>query len=111
MLYRFLADGIVVFHLCFVVFVLFGSLLVLRWPRMAWVHVPAAVWGVVVEFTGWLCPLTPLENRMRERAGVATYEGGFVEHYIVPVLYPSGAWISSDNFATFQIVFGSIVLV
>jgi Protein of Unknown function (DUF2784) len=75
-------------HLLFVVFVVGGGLLLLRWPALVWVHLPAAVWGVLIELFGWVCPLTPLENTLRERAGGAGYEGGFVEHYLLPVLYP-----------------------
>ena len=85
-----LADIVVVVHLLFVVFVVFGGLLALRWRRAAWIHVPAAVWGAVVEFTGWYCPLTPLENRLRERAGGATYDSDFIGRYALPLLYPEG---------------------
>jgi hypothetical protein len=73
-----------------VLFVVFGGLLVLRWPRLAWVHLPAAVWGALIEFAGWVCPLTPLENALRRQAGEATYTGGFIERYITPILYPDG---------------------
>jgi hypothetical protein len=85
-----LADLVVVAHFLFVLFVIFGGLLVLRWPKVAYVHLPVAVYGVLIEFIGWVCPLTPLEKRLRESAGQQGYEGGFVEHYILPVLYPSG---------------------
>lgn len=88
MAYRALADLVVVVHLGFVLFVAGGGLFVLRWPRLAWLHVPAAVWGAVVELAGWVCPLTPLENALRERAGLATYSGDFVARYVLPVLYP-----------------------
>lgn len=67
-----------------------GGLLVLRWPRMIWLHIPAAVWGVLIEFAGWICPLTPLENRLRSQQGEAGYQGDFIAHYILPVLYPEG---------------------
>ena len=90
MIYRILADLVLVLHLGFVVFVVLGGLLVLRWPAIMALHIPAAVWGVVIEFTGWLCPLTPLENWLRVRGGELGYSGGFIEHYIQPVLYPSG---------------------
>ena len=89
MVYRFLADLVVVVHLAFVLFVVAGGFLVLRWPRMAWAHVPAAVWGVVVEWTGWICPLTPLENWLLAHGGSAGYSGGFVERYLLPALYPA----------------------
>ncbi len=90
MLYRVLADLVVLVHAAFVVFVVGGGLMVLRWRRVAWVHIPCAVWGALIEFTGWICPLTPLENQLREAGGRAGYEGGFVEHYVIPVLYPAG---------------------
>jgi hypothetical protein len=85
-----LADVVVGLHFGFVLFVLLGGLLVLRWPRVAWFHLPAAVWGALIEFAGWVCPLTPLENRLRRASGTAEYGGGFVEHYLLPVLYPVG---------------------
>ncbi len=85
---RVLADALVAFHCAFVLFVLAGGLLVLRWPRVAWLHVPCALWGVAVELLGWICPLTPLENEWRARAGLSGYPGGFIERYLVPVLYP-----------------------
>ncbi len=85
-----LAEIVVGFHVGFVLFVVLGGLLVLRWPRVAWVHLPAAAWGALIEFAGWICPLTPLENRLRRASGTAEYAGGFVEHYLLPVLYPAG---------------------
>ncbi len=87
--YTLLADLVVGVHLAFVLFVVAGGLLVLRWPRLAWAHLPAAAWGAVVELAGWVCPLTPLENALRRRGGGVGYGGGFVEHYVVPILYPS----------------------
>lgn len=85
-----LAELVVVLHFCFVLFVLFGGVLALRWPKMVWVHLPAAAWGALISFAGWVCPLTPLEKWLRRQGGAAGYEGGFVEHYILPVLYPRG---------------------
>ena len=90
MLYRLLADLVVLVHFGFVLFVVFGGLLALRWPRAAWFHLPAAVWGAGIEFLAGICPLTPLENHLRRLGGEAGYTGGFVEHYLLPVLYPSG---------------------
>jgi hypothetical protein len=87
-MYRILADLVVGLHLLFVVFVVAGGLLVLRWRRLAWVHVPAAAWGALIEFAGWVCPLTPLEQALRSAAGESGYPGGFIEHYMLPVLYP-----------------------
>jgi hypothetical protein len=88
MIFRFLADTVALFHGAFVVFVVVGGFLALRWHRLAWVHLPAAVWGAWIELAGWTCPLTPLENALRHRAGQAGYAGGFVEHYLIPLLYP-----------------------
>jgi hypothetical protein len=89
MTFRLLADATVVLHLGFVLFVVFGGLLVARWPWVAWLHLPAAGWGVWVELAGWTCPLTPLENWLRQRGGGPTYASPFVEHYVLPVLYPA----------------------
>jgi hypothetical protein len=88
MFFRLLADLVVLTHLAFIVFVVAGGLLALRWRRVPWVQLPAALWGAVIEVAGWVCPLTPLENGLRERAGAAGYAGGFVEHYVLPVVYP-----------------------
>ncbi|MBA3521561.1 MAG: DUF2784 domain-containing protein [Gemmatimonadales bacterium] len=90
MSYRILADLVVGLHFAFVVLVAIGGLLVLRWPWLAGLHLPAAAWGALIEFAGWICPLTPLENWLRRRGDGAGYQGGFIEHYILPVLYPPG---------------------
>ena len=90
MLHRWLADVVLVIHLAFVLFVVLGGLLVLRWPRLAWIHVPVALYGAAIEFMGFICPLTPLENSLRRLGGEAGYEGGFIEHYITAALYPTG---------------------
>lgn len=90
MVYRFLADAVLVLHLLFLLLVGFGGLLVLRWPRVAWLHLPAAFWGAAIAIVGWTCPLTPLENRLREGAGQTGYEGGFIEHYLMPLIYVEG---------------------
>ena len=87
---RLLAVLVVVAHLAFVLFVVLGGLLVMKWPRVAWAHAPAAAWAAVVELTGWVCPLTPLEQLLRERAGASAYQGDFVARYLLPVLYPEG---------------------
>jgi uncharacterized membrane protein YhhN len=84
------ADLVVLLHFLFVLFVVLGGILVLRWPKLAYVHLPVALYGGLIEFLGWVCPLTPLEKRLRESAGLQGYEGGFVEHYILPVMYPAG---------------------
>ncbi|NQD95711.1 DUF2784 domain-containing protein [Pseudomonas sp. CrR25] len=90
MLLRIAADAVLLVHLGFIAFVLLGGMLVLRWRWFAWLHLPAAVWGVVVELLHWQCPLTPLENSLRHAAGQAGYRGGFVEHYLLPIIYPAG---------------------
>jgi hypothetical protein len=104
MVYRFLADIVLVLHLGFVLIVVLGGLLVLRWHRLLWLHVPAAAWGVVVEIAGWTCPLTPLENELRRLGGEAGYAGGFVERYAVSILYPG------ELTRTANIVLGILVL-
>lgn len=86
---RLLADAVVVLHLAFVAFVVLGVVLVVRWPRAAWIHLPAAMWGAFVELSGSICPLTPLENWLRTRGGGAAYSTSFVEQYVLPVLYPA----------------------
>ena len=83
-----LADGLVILHLLFVVFVMAGGFLLPRWPKLAWLHLPAAAWGAWIEFTGGVCPLTPLENQLRMVGGGNAYSGGFIEHYLLPILYP-----------------------
>jgi hypothetical protein len=90
MVYRSLADLVLLLHFGFVAFVALGALLVLRWPRWAWLHIPAALWGVFVEYTGATCPLTPLEIAWRQRGGEVGYPGGFLEHYVTAILYPTG---------------------
>lgn len=85
-----LADLVLVVHFAFVLFVVFGGLLALRWPRVAWAHIPAVAWGVAIELGGWICPLTPVENRLRVLAGEETYRGDFMARCVMPVLYPEG---------------------
>ena len=89
MAFRLLADATVVLHLAFVVFVVLGGVLVARWHSVAWVHLPAVAWGAWVELAGWVCPLTPIENWLREQGGRAAYTSSFIEHYLVPFLYPA----------------------
>ena len=105
MVYKVAADAVVLFHLAFIVFVVAGSLLVFRWPKVAWFHIPMFIWGALVEFTGWICPLTPLENGLRLAGGDAGYGGGFVEHVIVPVIYPI------DLTRNIQLILGLAVIV
>jgi hypothetical protein len=104
MQYGLAADAIVLVHLVFVLFVVGGGFLAWRWRWLTWVHLPCAIWGAAIEFGGWICPLTPLENRLRWQAGEAGYTGGFVEHYIIPVLYPAELTVS------LQLVLGTLVV-
>jgi hypothetical protein len=103
-MYLLLANLTVLLHFAFVAFVVAGGLLALRWPRVAWLHLPAVAWGAAVEFKGWICPLTPLENRWRGMAGADAYEGDFVARHLLPLLYPAG--LTPD----IQILLGSGVL-
>lgn len=104
MLYPAFADLVLIVHFAFVLFSVLGGFLVLKWHRVAWIHVPAALWAVVVEFTGWICPLTPLEHWLRLKSGAAIQELGFVERYLVPLLYPTPLTRG------FQVILGAIVL-
>ena len=99
-----LVELVIALHFAFVVFVLLGGLLVLRHPRWAWLHMPCAIYGMLIEFVGWVCPLTPLEHWLRRQAGLETYEGGFLQHHLEPLIYPG--WL--DRRA--QLLLGSIVL-
>ena len=90
MIHRLAADAVLLLHLGFILFVLLGGLLALRWRWAPLLHLPAAAWGVYVELSGGLCPLTPLENRLRIAAGEAGYTGGFIEHYLLALIYPAG---------------------
>jgi len=90
MLQRILADLIVVFHFLFIIFALLGGLLIFWRKWIVFFHLPAAVWSALIEFKGWICPLTPLENRFRAIGNSAGYEGSFIEHYLIPVIYPAG---------------------
>jgi hypothetical protein len=103
--YSIAADLIVILHLLFIVFVLLGGLLVARWNWVALPHLAAATWGALLEYLGWICPLTPLEQSLRQAAGEAGYNGGFVEHYILPIIYPD--YLTRD----IQIGMGTVVVV
>jgi hypothetical protein len=105
MWYSWLADLILCLHVSFVLFVSVGGLLVLRWRWVAWLHLPAAVWGAVVEFTGWICPLTPLERWLREQGGEASDRSDFIAQYLLPVLYPV------DLTRALQLLLGTVVIV
>ena len=99
-----LADSVMLLHLGFILFVVFGGFFALRWPHIAWVHLPAATWGATVEFTGWICPLTPLEVSLRLDGADSAYGGDFIAQYVLPVLYPAG--LTHDV----QVALGSFVV-
>ena len=99
------ADLLIVVHFAFIAFVVLGGLLVLKWRKVSILHIPCVLWGVLIEFGGWICPLTPLERHFREAAGGAGYAGGFIDHYVMPLVYPEGLTRGM------QISLGIIVLV
>jgi len=88
--YQVLLDGVVIFHLAFIVFVVLGGMLVFAWPKIIWLHLPCLIWGIFIELTGGICPLTPLELYLRAKAGEPAYVGDFIIHYIDPIIYPGG---------------------
>ena len=89
MIYQFLADLVIIIHFAFVVFVVFGAFLVLKWQHLAWLHVPAFLWGAIIEIAGWICPLTHLEYWLDTRSGHVVQEIGFIDRYLVPIIYPT----------------------
>jgi len=103
--YPFLADLVVAVHLAFVAFVGLGGLLLMKWPGLIWIHLPAVFWGIAIELSGWICPLTPFENWLRRKGGEANYQFDFVAHYLLPILYPQGLTRTS------QILLGVLVLI
>jgi len=94
MFYRVLADLVVMAHLAFVLFAVLGGFLVFRWKHCVWIHLPAVAWATLIEFGNWFCPLTPLENWIRERGGAIVYRAGFIDHYILPVIYPNAHFLT-----------------
>jgi hypothetical protein len=90
MTYRVLADAVLLLHLAFILFVVLGGWLVAIRPKLVWLHLPVVAWGASVEFFGLTCPLTPLENWLRDRGGESGYSGGFIDHYLMPLMYPAG---------------------
>lgn len=109
-MYGLLAAVVVVAHLAFLVFVTLGALLALRWKRAPWLHVPALLWGSWIELTGGLCPLTPLENRLRQAAGESGYAGGFIEHYLLPIIYPAGLTHETQIALGVALILGNVAL-
>jgi len=102
--YWLLANALALLHFAFILFVVAGGLLVASKKQLVWLHLPAVIWGALIEFMGWLCPLTPLENRFRRLSGESGYEGGFVEHYLLPLIYPETLTAAT------QTLLGSLVL-
>lgn len=98
MLFRALADLVVLLHLAFIVFVISGGLLAVKWSWIPWLHLPALFWGILLELRGWVCPLTPLENWLRQTSGGGGYPEGFVEHYVLPVVYPADLTATTQVF-------------
>ncbi len=101
----FLADLVLIVHALFIVFVIFGGFVILKWHGMIWAHIPCVIWGALIEFFAWICPLTYLENYLRNYGGINYYEGSFIQHYILPVVYPSG--LTTD----IQMLLGFLVIV
>ena len=88
MIYSLLADMVLLMHFLFIIFVIFGGLLTIKWKRAVWFHLPLLMWGVLIEYVGWICPLTPLENYLRTQGGGSGYDSSFIEYYLLPVIYP-----------------------
>jgi hypothetical protein len=107
--YNILADIIVGTHLLFILFVVCGGLLVIRWPNIAFLHLPAAIWGTAVEIFGWICPLTPLENHFRNLAGESSYSGDFIVRYLIPIIYPENITINIQQFLGGVVIFINII--
>ena len=105
LVYKILTNLVVLIHLLFILYVVFGALLAFRWKRSLIIHIPAVIWGVIVEYMNLICPLTPLENYFRKLAGYASFSTGFIDHYLTPVIYPENLEQST------QIFFGSFVVI
>lgn len=100
-----LADLVLIVHTLFIIFAVFGGLIVLKWYKVMWLHIPCALWGALIEFFGWICPLTYLENYLREIGNGNYHESSFIQHYLLPIIYPPG--LTTD----IQILLGTIVIV
>ena len=88
MVYHILADLVLIIHTIFIIFVIIGGILVLKWRLVVWFHIPSAIWGILIEFKGWICPLTYLENYLRKTGDTEKYTGDFIQYYLTPVVYP-----------------------
>jgi len=115
MLYQIAADFVVLLHFAFIVFVLAGGLLVFKWRWLIWLHIPAVIWGALIVMVGWICPLTPIENMLRQTDGGEVYSSSFIEHYLIPLIYPStlnrelfiamGIFVIVINVAVYTVLF------
>jgi hypothetical protein len=110
MFYRYAADAVLLLHLAFITFAVFGGLLAIWWRKILFIHLPAAAWGVFVEFTGRVCPLTSLENTLRIKSGIAGYSESFLEHYLLGIIYPEGLTREIQYFLGALVVIVNIVI-
>ncbi|MCH7505710.1 MAG: DUF2784 domain-containing protein [Proteobacteria bacterium] len=110
MLYSAVANFLMLVHFCFILFVILGGLLLFWWPRLVFVHLPTAAWGVMIELNHWICPLTPLEQSMRHAAGQDGYTGGFIDHYINPLIYPEGLTPQIQQVLGFSLLLLNVVI-
>ena len=110
MRYVLFADLVLVLHATFILFVVFGGLLVFWRRSLIWLHIPAALWGILIELQGWVCPLTYLENDLRAAAGSSGYTGGFINHYLVPLIYPSGLTLEMQVMLGLAVLFVNVVI-
>lgn len=108
--YLLFADLVLLMHLLFVLFVIGGGLLVLKWRRLAWLHLPAVLWGIYIELSGAICPLTPIEIHLRKLAGADPYQGGFIAHYLVPLIYPPGLTAETQFRIAMLILAGNLLI-
>jgi hypothetical protein len=105
-----LADAVLLLHAGFIAWAVFGGLALLRWPRLVWLHLPALAWGVWISASGGICPLTPLEQRLRVAAGQEGWHGGFIEHYLTAIIYPDGLTRSMQALLAALLLAGNIVV-
>ena len=108
--YALLADLILILHATFILFVVFGAVLVFWRRGIAWVHIPCALWGILIELRGWICPLTYLENDLRAAAGAGGYSGGFIDHYLMPLVYPAGLTSSTQFILGLAVLFFNAII-
>ncbi len=104
------ANFLTIVHLMFVLFVILGGLLLFWWPRTAFIHLPSLAWGVIIELNNWICPLTPLEQGLRRAAGEEGYSGGFIDHYIIPLIYPDGLTPEIQQMLGFSVLLLNVII-